>query len=151
MASLKNVKQYLAHWFQLDKKVLLRNGQEILLPPKTIIQGDRYSDEFEKCWQTVLSPNSRDCYLEGSKQSFRELLTPAWEIESCARCQMPVAAKTLGIQPIGCPCSDLNNWPNTELPRPRSPIDSLARIKQISQRLNKVSNNSYDLTQTGSL
>lgn len=138
MASANQVKKYLAHWFQLGKKIALRNGQEILLPPTSIIVGDRYSDEFETCWQLVLAPDNKDCYLEGTKQTIQELLTPVWEIQSCARCEMPVASIILGIQPIGCPCTDLNNWPNTELPKPRDPIDSLACIKKISDRLNRV-------------
>jgi hypothetical protein len=50
MASENQVKKYIAYWFQLGKKVLIRNGSEALLP-KSVIVGDLYSPEFEDCWQ----------------------------------------------------------------------------------------------------
>jgi hypothetical protein len=56
MASEQEVRQYLAYWFQLGKKVLIRNGQESLLP-QPVIQGDRYSQAFEDCWQQILAMN----------------------------------------------------------------------------------------------
>lgn len=136
MASADRVKQYIAQWFQLGKKMLLRNGKTILLPPRSIIQGDRYSQEFEQDWQTISSPDSGDCYLEGTQETIQELLTPTWDILPCARCQMPVALITNGVQSHSCPCSDLKNWPNNELPKPRCPIDSSSYLKRISLRLN---------------
>jgi hypothetical protein len=42
MASESEVRKYIAYWFQLGKKVLIRNGSEALLP-KSVIAGDRYS------------------------------------------------------------------------------------------------------------
>ena len=137
MASQDQVKQYIAHWFQLGKKVLLRNGQQVLLPPKSIVQGDRYSKEFEQSWQIILSPDSGDCYLEGTRQTIKELLSSAWDIVPCARCQMPVALIANGIQEHSCPCSELSNWPNTELPKPRSPLNNSTHLKKICRRLNK--------------
>ena len=50
MASESEVRKYIAYWFQLGKKVLIRNGSEGLLP-KSVNAGDRYSNEFEECWQ----------------------------------------------------------------------------------------------------
>lgn len=135
MAAEQDVKKYLAYWFQLGKKVFLYNKKEVL--PQSVIQGDRYSAEFEQCWQQVLEADSRECYLEGTDQTIQELLSSSWDINSCARCNMPIAIKTMGVQPLDCPCSDLNNWPNTELPAPRSPIDSSARLNNIRNRLNK--------------
>jgi hypothetical protein len=134
MASSEQVKEYLAYWFQLGKKILLRNGQEEMLP-QTVIVGDRYSSEFELCWQRILDPQSGDCYLEGTHQTIEELLTSKWEITNCARCQMPVPIINLGIQPTCCPCSDLPGWPNTTLPLPRIPINTSDKLNQIKHRL----------------
>ena len=134
MASATEVKTYLAHWFQLGKKLVWRNGEAELLPQK-IIQGDRFAPEFESCWQKIMSVNGRDCYLVGSEATIQELLTPAWTIDRCARCAMPVPIVEAGMQPLECICSDLDNWPNTELPAPRSPISSQEKLSSISDRL----------------
>ncbi|MGF1485558.1 MAG: hypothetical protein ACFBSE_00400 [Prochloraceae cyanobacterium] len=137
MASADLVKRYLAHWFQLGKNVSLRNGKEILPPPRSIIYRDRYSNEFEQYWNKILSPESAECYLEGTQQSIQELLSSNWDIMPCARCQMPVALISNGIKyNDSCPCSDLNNWPNTEIPQPRCPVDNFSSLKKISLRLN---------------
>jgi hypothetical protein len=66
MASEQQVKRYLAYWFQLGKKVVIRNGNSAL-SPQPVMTGDRYSDEFESIWQQILSPDSGDCYLEGTQ------------------------------------------------------------------------------------
>lgn len=135
MASPTQVKQYLAYWFQLGKRLMIDNGREVLLP-QPIIQGDRYSSEFEACWQRVLQQNGRDCYLEGTSQTLNELLSSTWEISPCVRCQMPVPILSLGAQSSsGCPCFDLPGWPNTVLPQPRMPIDSQTQLNQICNRL----------------
>lgn len=134
MASEAEVKTYLAHWFQLGKKLVWRNGEAELLPTK-IIQGDRFADEFEECWSKIMSVGGQDCYLVGGEATIQELLTSGWTINQCARCAMPVAAVAAGIQSINCICSDLDNWPNTELPAPRSPINSQRRLSSISERL----------------
>lgn len=135
MASQQQVKQYLAHWFQLGRKVWLGNGQRLILP-QTILVGDRYSAEFESCWQQIISSDSGDCYLEGTEQTIQELLSPSWDIMDCRRCDMPIPAKHMGISPLTCPCHDLPSWPNLELPTPRSPIDSQQRLRSIQERLN---------------
>lgn len=136
MASEEQVKQYLAYWFQLGKKVAIRNGKETLLP-KSVLQSDHYSQDFENCWQLILSPESGDCYLEGTKETIAQLLTPSWDVSPCARCAMPVPVRHVGMPPELCPCNNLPNWPNTELPAPRSPVDSQARLSQIRERLLK--------------
>ncbi|MDP8963689.1 MAG: hypothetical protein M3O33_06825 [Cyanobacteriota bacterium] len=138
MASEQQVKRYLAYWFQLGKKVVIRNGKSALLP-QPVIAGDRYSDEFESIWQQILSPDSGECHLEGTPQTIAELLTPKWNIEGCARCEMPVPMIDIGMQPELCPCSDLPTWPNTELPQPREPISSQGRLREIRDRLSKSS------------
>lgn len=136
MASEHQVRQYLAYWFQLGKKVAIDNGETVILP-EPVIQGDRYSQEFEDCWQLVRAPESGDCYLEGTHQTIAELLSPAWDIMACARCSMPVPMPTIGTPPLECPCIDLPNWPNLEIPLPRAPISSQSRLIEIRDRLMK--------------
>jgi hypothetical protein len=136
MASKHQVRQYIAYWFQLGKKVLIHNGKEALLP-QPVIQGDRYSEEFESCWQKIISPESGDCYLEGTQETIAQLLTPGWDVSPCGRCEMPVPIKTVGMPPELCPCNDLPNWPNTEVPQPRSPVSSQSRLIEIRDRLQR--------------
>ena len=134
MASPQQVKQYIAHWFQLGKRVWLSSGQEFKLP-QTVLVGNRYSAEFETCWQQIISLDSGDCYLEGTEQTIEELLSPAWEMSDCSRCDMPIPVKNMGISPTTCPCHDLHSWPNLELPIPRSPVDSQQHLQEIQERL----------------
>lgn len=134
MASQHQVRQYLAYWLQLGKRVFLQNGSEAILP-KPIISGGRYSVEFEECWQKILSPESGDCYLEGTSETIAELLKPAWEIESCARCSMPIPLRRAGMPAENCPCFDLSNWPDQEKPQPRAPINTQAHLLDICSRL----------------
>lgn len=136
MASEQQVKRYLAYWFQLGKKVVIHNGDSAVLP-QPVIAGDRYSDEFEKTWQLILSLESGDCYLDGTHQTIAELLTPKWEIEPCVRCEMPVPLIKIGLPPELCPCNDLPTWPNTEIPAPREPISNHTKLRAIRDRLNQ--------------
>jgi hypothetical protein len=138
MASEQQVKRYLAYWLQLGKRVVIPKTNSALLPEQ-VIAGDRYSDEFEQLWQSILSPESGDCYLEGTPQTIAELLTPRWDVESCVRCEMPVPMINVGLPPESCPCSDLLTWPNTDIPKPREPISSLDRLREIRSRLGKFS------------
>lgn len=135
MASEQQVKRYLAYWFQLGKKVVIRNGDAAVLPQSVFTQ-DRYSDEFERIWQLILSPESGDCYLEGTHETIAQLLTPRWIIEACVRCDMPVPMINIGLPPEVCPCNDLPTWPNTEIPLPRGPVDTQNRLSEIRDRLN---------------
>lgn len=134
MASEQQVKQYLAYWFQLGKRVAIRNG-EIMLLPKPVIQGDRYSEDFERCWQRIRSPDSGDCYLEGTHETIAQLLTEVWEIDTCARCSMPVPMRRAGMPPLECPCNDIPGWPNNEIPSPRSPVNTQVYLNEIRNRL----------------
>lgn len=138
MASDHQVKQYIAYWFQLGKRVMLHNGREAVLP-EPVIQGDRYSEAFEACWEHLKSPESGDCYLEGTAQTIQELLSSRWNIYPCARCGMPVPMLDLGVMEPSCPCSDLDNWPNDELPHPRAPISSNTQLASIRDRLQQSS------------
>ena len=136
MASTTQVRNYLAYWFQLGKKLMWRNGEEILLP-QPIIQSDRFSPKFEACWQKIISIGGKDCYLEGSQETIEELLSSNWDISDCARCEMPVAIVGAGIQSLDCLCSDLDNWPNDELPKPRLPVNNKSQLNKIRARLGK--------------
>jgi len=134
MANNENIKRYLAYWFQLGKRVVIGNGVATLLP-QFVYKGDRYSQEFEDCWQRITSPESGDCYLEGTNETIAQLLTSVWEIIPCGRCNMPVPMKKLGISPETCPCHNLLSWPNTELPAPRSAVNNQEQLKGIRDRL----------------
>lgn len=134
MASPDQVKQYLAHWFQLGKKVFIRNGEDYRLPQPVIIR-ERYSQAFEDCWTEILSPESGECYLEGTNQTIEDLLCSQWEIESCVRCSLLVPVKVAGIPPTCCPCFDLPTWPNLEAPLPRLPVSTRLYLLNICKRL----------------
>ncbi|WP_392530510.1 hypothetical protein [Nostoc sp. C117] len=134
MATKQQVKGYLAYWFQLGKKVIAKNGKASILP-QSVLDGDRYSEEFEECWEKILSPESGDCYLEGTQETIAELLTSAWDMQPCCRCMMPVAARNVGMPALLCPCNNLPNWPNTELPAPREPVNTQEQLKTISDRV----------------
>lgn len=138
MASEQQVRQYLAYWFQLGKPVLLNGGKESILP-RSVIQGDRYSDEFEACWQRLRSPESGDSYLEATSYTINDLLSAGWEISPCSRCAMPVPVKAIGVSSLECPCIDLPGWPNTEMPQPRAPISTQAQLQNIRDRLRQAS------------
>jgi hypothetical protein len=134
MASTDQVKQYLAFWFQLGKRLVINNGQEFCLP-QPVMQGDRYSPEFEACWQRVMALSGKNCYLEGTVQTVDHLLSSEWDVESCARCEMPVPILSLGNRSPDCPCVDMPQWPNADLPAPRVAVDSRSQLDRIRDRL----------------
>ncbi|MFN6565816.1 hypothetical protein [Dendronalium sp. ChiSLP03b] len=134
MATQQEVKKYLAYWFQLGKKVVTGNGKASFLP-QPVLKGDRYSEEFEACWQKILSPEAGDCYLEGTHETIAQLLTPTWELAPCSRCNMPVAMRNVGMPTLLCPCNDIPTWPNSELPAPRSPVNTQEQLIAIRDRL----------------
>jgi hypothetical protein len=134
MASEQDVKQYLAYWVQLGKGVVIP-GERQPIVPASVICGSRYSAEFEALWARVRLPASGDCYLQGTQQTIAELLTSRWAIDPCARCAMLVPMPNFGLPSLECPCTDVPNWPNTELPLPRSPVSSYERLGTIRDRL----------------
>ncbi|BAQ63981.1 hypothetical protein [Geminocystis sp. NIES-3709] len=136
MASETEVKKYLAYWFQLGKKIIIPSRNISLLPSK-IISGDRYSVEFEECWALIAEKKTGDCYLEGTVQSIQELLSPKWDITNCYRCDMPIPMIEIGVQDSNCVCSDVEGWPNNELPKPRNPIDNQKKLEDIKKSLQK--------------
>ena len=138
MASRTEVKNYLAHWFQLGKQVTSDNGQ-VTLQAEKVVQGDHFSPEFEACWTEILKTEGKSFYLKGTDQTIAELLSPKWEVVSCARCNMPVPMPQMTFTPFPCPCEDLSNWPNEEIPRPRLPVDSNQHLSRLNERLQSTS------------
>lgn len=138
MAVEQQVKHYLAYWFLLGKKVLIPRSQSAICP-RWVFEGERYSSEFEHCWQIITDTPNHDSYLEGTDQTIQDLLSEKWEIIDCAKCQMPIPMITLGIQGTGCPCCDLEGWPNTELPKPKAPTNSQSHLHRIREKLNRLS------------
>ena len=136
MAHQQDVKNYLAYWLQLGKGIVL-SSQDVPCRPKSVIQGDRFSDDFEQCWARIQATEGKDCYLEGTDITLDRLLSPAWEIDSCARCGMAVPAPAVIYHGLPCPCSDFEGWPNDELPRPRLPQHSSPHFKRMVDRLSQ--------------
>ena len=134
MATKTQVKNYLAYWFQLGKQVVTDDGKTVF-KPKTVIQGDRFSAEFEQCWREILAASGRACHLEGTDQTVDELLSSAWYVVNCARCDMLVPTPEVPLDNVLCPCNDLPTWPNDELPQPRLPINSQAHLFVMSEKL----------------
>lgn len=134
MASPSQVKTYLAQWFQLGKRVASQDTQDHHLP-SPIFSGEGYSPNFEWIWSRISSNNADRFYLEGTDQSIADLLSESWQIDSCARCQMPVPTSQAHWACAICPCSDLTSWPNESLPKPRSPIQTQTHLRDICSRL----------------
>lgn len=137
MASQDQTRNFLAHWFQLGKPVVLAENRGECLPDP-IFQDGRYSQSFEDCWHKVMVTSGRDCYLKGTTQSIAEMLSPVWDITPCARCDMPIAVLTAGIMTSLCPCDDLPTWPNTDVPMPRTAVDNQQHLTNLKQRLGNV-------------
>lgn len=134
MASQQQLQQYLSYWFQAGKGVSINNGQETLLP-RPVIQGDRYSPEFESCWQRIHAANPEHCHLEGTDQTIAELATDKWDISPCSRCAMPVPIAAAAMPSINCPCADMPTWPNLTIPQPHGPLNDRTQMVQICDRL----------------
>ncbi|BFM39121.1 hypothetical protein [Synechocystis sp. LKSZ1] len=133
MATIAEVKEYLAYWFQLGQGVIFPKSQEQLCPTP-IFEGSHYSKEFEACWQKIVASH-KDCYLQGTEQSIAELLTEQWELICCARCTLPIPTSRLYPPSCLCPCSDLLSWPNLDLPLPRLPINEVRHLRRVQERL----------------
>jgi hypothetical protein len=134
MATSTEVRDYLAHWCQLGKGVVMPASSEVLRP-QPVLQGDRYSPVFEHCWQQIMACEGQDCYLEGTNQTIAELLSNRWDVVQCARCAMPVPSSYGFTSGPCCPCQDLPSWPNFEIPQPRSPITLQTQLQTLHQRL----------------
>lgn len=136
MATQLQVKEYIAYWFQLGKRITVSNGTEFFCP-KSVLHGDCYSAEFESCWQQILTADLGNCYLEDTTQTIAQLLTPNWELTQCARCQIPIPTKITGTLPGTCLCDELANWPNLDLPAPHLPLGNRKYLDKICSDLVK--------------
>ncbi|NJL44768.1 MAG: hypothetical protein HC922_01520 [Leptolyngbyaceae cyanobacterium SM2_3_12] len=134
MATQEQVRDFLAHWFQLGKPVVLGAKRGECLPAPIFHLG-HYSSEFEDCWQQILLTKGQDCYLKGTTQTVADMLTPGWDITTCARCTMPVAIPSVGLMKFPCPCHDLPTWPNYDVPVPRAAVDDGQHLSDIQQRI----------------
>lgn len=134
MASQAQVRDFLAHWFQLGKPIVLAEDRGEYLPEPIYYQGG-YSQSFEECWHKIMVTSGQGCHLKGTSQSVAEMLSPAWTVTACARCEMPIAIPELGTPKSLCPCDDLRSWPNYDVPVPRQAVDSDRRLSDIHQRV----------------
>jgi hypothetical protein len=141
MASPSEVKTYLAHWFQLGKKVVSDHDQSSY-QPENVIQGEHFSAQFEDCWAAIMAIEGKGLYLEGTDQTIAELLSPAWDVVDCARCSMPVPMPQVEIRAHACPCNDLPSWPNTDIPSPRLPVNGHKHLERMHDRLSALSQES---------
>lgn len=150
MASPQQVRAYLAHWFQLGKPVVFESPQSACSPPvqttsaqvgsptwlpAPIFSQGHYSSPFEACWQQILATGGEGCHLLGTDQTIAELLSPQWDIEPCARCTLPIPLPVRQVASPLCPCSDLPQWPNSDIPAPRAAVDSTAQLGILRDRL----------------
>lgn len=133
MASETEVKEYLAYWFQLGKGIVLPKSEKVLFP-QPVFEGTQFSEVFEQSWQQILA-NQGDCYLEGTEQTIHQLLSPAWELVSCARCTLPMPFSRVHPPSCLCPCADLSLWPNSELPLPKLPTGEGPHLRRVQLRL----------------
>ena len=136
MASPKEVQNYLAYWFQLGKSVHIGNGSAPQRPTP-VLEGHQLSRAFQDCWQAIMANDGRDCYLDGTEETVEQLLSPQWEITDCSRCSIPIAMPV--VMPVAqlCPCGDLDNWPNDEVPSPHMPINNKKHFSRLKTRLNE--------------
>jgi hypothetical protein len=136
MASPARVKQYIASWLQLGRKIYIEDSKDaIALSPKKIVEGDRYSQEFESVWQQIAGLDSHKAYLEGTNETIAQLIAHSWEIVPCSVCNMLVATPQVGTKESACPCHDIPDWPNNNVPIPNGAIDSQSALQQICDRL----------------
>jgi hypothetical protein len=134
MASELELKNFVACWMQLGKGIQRTSGQSIHLDQ--VIQGEDYSEAFKAFWNQWTEDGLQNVYLEGTSVSLSALNTALWEIVPCARCTMPVALPIGDVASCICPCHDLADWPNNELPTPRPPVSNKTHLDRIFKRLN---------------
>lgn len=137
MASSEQVKQYIASWLQLGRSILVEdNGDTRGISAAKVIEGDRYTQDFEEIWQLISTSKSDRSYLQGTNETVAQLLAPSWEIVHCSLCNMLIALPQVGAKAAPCPCHDLSGWPDNNLPIPTGAHDSQFSLQKICQRLN---------------
>jgi hypothetical protein len=136
MAYPEQVKRYIASWLQLGRKISIDNSSgTVTLSASKVVEGDKYTPEFESIWQQVSGLNSQNSYLEGTNEPISQLISPSWEIVPCSICNMLVATPQVGIKHSCCPCHDLPSWPDNNVPVPTGGINSQVALQQIRDRL----------------
>lgn len=92
MANKNEVKQYLAYWMQLGRKLILSDRVVSL---DQVIAGDHYTTRFEEIWQEG-EARPEAASLEGANISLEQLFSANYELLSCPRCDLPLPSLTLG-------------------------------------------------------
>lgn len=134
MASKTEVKEYLAYWMQLGRKLVVADR---LVSLDQVVAGDHYTTRFEEIWQESQA-QAEFTSLEGSEVSLKQLFAPTYELLDCPRCHLPLPSPDLGPRPAqSCPCDHLKLLPNLDTVPPRLPIDTGAKLRSIYQRLPK--------------
>jgi hypothetical protein len=135
MASRTLVKNYLAQWMQMGKSVSLSiYGEEIRI--HRVVQGEKYSSEFNELWEQISNNQSQEAYLSGTDQTISDLLSPKWDVIACARCNLLVPSLDLGARvPVCCPCDDIPNHPNLNSIAPRIPVTLVEHLDTLCDRL----------------
>lgn len=134
MATSLQIKEYLACWLQLGKSLTNCKGLPAIRLTQ-VLEGNHYSPQFERSWQTILAAGLDQWCLDGTNQTLAELAQTQWEIVDCSRCAMPVPILSVGVNDSPCPCFDLPQWPNTDLPTPRRLFTEQRGLDEIRQRL----------------
>lgn len=117
MATLSEVKHYVAMWFMAGKRLYDPDKSELLYTNRVYSWNKSYSKEFETIWEN-LHPDAR---LTGSFITISDLLSEDWEIISCARCEIPTPVAVKYINDSVCSCDDLALPPDPFLPKPKPP------------------------------
>lgn len=134
MASREHVRAYLAYWFQLGKPVVFDREDTCCLPSPIFTHGG-YSQPFEQCWQHIEATGGEGCHLMGTDQTLAELLSAKWDIGDCARCDLPIPLPIGVSDRRACPCNDMPQWPNHDVPQPRGAVSTPDRLTGIRDRL----------------
>ncbi len=133
MASPAAVKDYVARWMELGKR--LHVGASPPLSLRRGIAGETYSVAFEHLWERVLAAPAH-AYLEGEEATIGDMLGADWETVACARCGLPHPCPALGPRPaLACPCNDLADWPNLDTVAPHPPVRTFEQLTAIQARL----------------
>lgn len=135
MAAASEVKQYLALWFQLGKGAVDNRSGEVFRV-RQILKGDRYSSDFERCWERIVAEPA-EFSLEGTTRSIAELLSNVWELTTCPRCVLPIPINLHGSEAGPCECVSLSWWPDNESPPPHLPVSDRTQLGFLCSRLNK--------------
>jgi hypothetical protein len=134
MAHAQSVRDYIAQWLQLGKKIIVGDTPVAKVPIRGV---GGYTPEFENLWHWLTSEAiAPQAYLSATDQTIAQLLSDRWEIVPCARCDtlIPMPASPTGYCPP-CPCTDLPNLPNLDLVLPHPPINSQVQLAQLAERL----------------